>query len=432
MTGPYALLIVFFIAFFDFSIGGLIARSESPTTRKILLWISLASNLSILIYFKYSPFLVSQYQSILGSRENDAAIALYQVALPVGISFYTFESISYVVDVYRKKYEPKESLLDYLLFICYFPHVIDGPIIRPEYFMSQLHTGLRLKSDNLKIGIYRFAVGLAKKVLLADPLAALWINRAFQDYQHLHALDIWFALMGCSFYIYFDFSGYTDMAIGLSRILDINLIENFRTPFASQNFKQFFQRWHICLSLWLREYVYIPMGGSREGWLRTAFNFFTCMVVAGIWHGARSNFLIWGIINGLLGTTSHFFEKTQERLMKRFPPLRPISIILTFLVTSALLSLFRNDKWIDAKQMLQRLVFSGWDSHLSLQTPMIFIVLLAISIALHILSTYGYKIKIENYFLRSGVLANGLLLISIVTIIASLKKNLESFIYFDF
>jgi alginate O-acetyltransferase complex protein AlgI len=279
----------------DYLVAQRLFREDRLRVRRALLVLSLALNLGFLFAFKYSYFAAENAARLLGR-----ATPGWKLALPIGISFYTFETLSYVFDVYRGNAQPAASLLDYAVFVTFFPRLVAGPIMRAPQFLQQLSSGLRLTPQSFASGAQLFTVGVLKKVVLADNLA-FFIDRIYADPAHFTPWSVWAAAISYSIQIYCDFSAYTDMATGLSRILGIELPVNFRRPYAAQSITEFWQRWHISLSSWLRDYLYIPLGGSRNGAWKTYRNLVITMLLGGLWHGAQWTFVIWGFVHaGLL------------------------------------------------------------------------------------------------------------------------------------
>jgi alginate O-acetyltransferase complex protein AlgI len=319
--------------------GGLppIIGPDVPRTRamKIVVAISVLTNLGMLAVFKYTGFVtenVNALSRLLGL--GDTGLPILHLVLPVGISFYTFKAMSYVIDVYRGHARPMRKFTDYMCFEAFFPDLVAGPIIR----YASLEKQMREREHTLEKfarGVAFFAFGMAKKILLANPMGHI-ADAAFEA-DSLRAGDAWFGVTAYAFQIYFDFSGYSDMAIGLSLMLGFVLARNFDSPYKSENITEFWRRWHISLSTWLRDYVYIPLGGNRKGGTRTYVNLMLVMLIGGLWHGASWNFVIWGGIHG--GMLA--FERSQGKdgFYRRLP--RPARVALTFAIVCVSWVFFR-------------------------------------------------------------------------------------------
>lgn len=260
--------------------------------KKVVLIVSIGLCLLSLIYFKYTDFLVNNINTVLQTE-----LPLLKLVLPIGISFYTFQIISYIVDVYRGKVEKQRNFLYLATYISMFPQLIAGPIVRYSDIQEQLITR-RIRSSEIANGIIRFVIGLAKKVLIANQLGELC--QMFRDSSEKTILFYWVYAVAIALHIYFDFSGYSDMAIGLGKILGFSFPENFRYPFMSKSATEFWRRWHISLGNWFRDYVYIPLGGNRKGLIRQLFNIWLVWILTGFWHGAQWNFVIWGLFFAVL------------------------------------------------------------------------------------------------------------------------------------
>src|ERR687887_1054006 len=293
--------------------GQLIERTRS----KWALGVTVALLLALLGAFKYAAFVGGNLTSFVGVITAHGFPGLHAflngIVLPIGISFYTFEGISYTADVFRGKLPAERNLLRYAFFVSFFPHLIAGPIVRYGILQPQLLRKHRFDADRVRAGLLLFALGLAKKTLVADSFAS-WVNRYLDDPASLHAFEAWAAIVGFGFQIYFDFSAYSDMALGLARIFGIELPWNFNRPYRATSPIEFLRRWHVTLSSWLRDYLYIPLGGNRKGERRRDANLIATMGLGGLWHGASANFVIWGLYQGVLLLATHRLARLPFRL----------------------------------------------------------------------------------------------------------------------
>ena len=286
---PKYILIMLFSTVFDYANGRLISRfRNNSTAKKVVLVNSLIVNLGLLCYFKYSDFALVNINKLIGTD-----FGLLSLALPIGISFYTFQTLSYTIDVYRGKVEAERNIVDFGMYICMFPQLIAGPIVRYTDIEKQLRNR-RETAELMFGGLVRFAIGLGKKVLLANQIGGLWDEIASTG-GAVPVGTAWIGALAFGFQIYFDFSGYSDMAIGLGQIFGFQIPENFRYPYESASITEFWRRWHITLSTWFREYLYIPLGGNRRGKSRQIFNLLVVWGLTGLWHGAGWNFVAWGL-----------------------------------------------------------------------------------------------------------------------------------------
>jgi alginate O-acetyltransferase complex protein AlgI len=312
---------------------------------KAVLAVSIITNMGLLAAFKYTGFLAENVNALgrLAGAGHDLLPVLH-IVLPVGISFYTFKAMSYAIDVYRGDARPMRRFTDYMCFEAFFPDLVAGPIIRYAALEEQMRVRAHTV-DKFARGVAFFAFGMAKKILLANPMGHI-ADTAFAA-GPLHAHDAWFGVFGYAFQIYFDFSGYSDMAVGLALMLGFVLIQNFDSPYQADSITDFWRRWHISLSSWLRDYLYVPLGGNRRGTGRTYVNLMTVMLVGGLWHGASWNFVIWGGIHG--GMLA--FERAQgkDSIYRRLP--RAVRVALTFVIVCLSWVFFR------AKTLGQALVY---------------------------------------------------------------------------
>jgi alginate O-acetyltransferase complex protein AlgI len=290
----------------DYALAQRIATAWGETTRRALVAIGIALNLGILVFYKYVGFIATNLNLVVEPMTG-ADLPVLQIALPIGVSFVVFEKISYLVDVYRGTTKPARTFLDYSLFVFLFPKLLAGPILKYHEMANQFAEPARVEWNDLSEGFLRTARGVAKKILIADPLGA-FADRVFAaDASTLSSTDAAIGLVCFALQIYFDFSAYSDMAIGIARTLGFQLRENFNMPYIARSLTEFWHRWHISLTTWIRDYLYIPLGGNRRGEYRTYLNLWICFLASGIWHGASWNFVLWGAYNGLFLTLDRMF-----------------------------------------------------------------------------------------------------------------------------
>lgn len=280
----------------DYTVGRALEFTRNELRRKWLLVTSLVVNLGLLGYFKYCNFFIESAAPLLEGLGLHAGTL--DIILPVGISFYTFQTLSYTIDVYRRKMPVCKCPFDFALFVAFFPQLVAGPIVRASHFIPQLGQATRLNAEDLYEGFRRFTFGLAKKVFLADRLA-MYVDFVFENHALMDTPTVWLGVAAYTLQIYFDFSGYSDMAIGVARMMGYDLGENFNFPYLSRSFSEFWRRWHISLSSWVRDYLYIPLGGNRGGVAKTSLNLMLTMLLMGLWHGAAWTFVFWGGLHGL-------------------------------------------------------------------------------------------------------------------------------------
>jgi alginate O-acetyltransferase complex protein AlgI len=323
----------------------LMDRSQS---RKAILLVTVAVNLLILGFFKYGNFFVDNLNVLLAPA-GMTAIELRPVPLPIGISFYTFHAISYLIDIYRRNAKPNKNIIEYSLYIMLFPQLIAGPIIRYKDIYTQLPRR-SASIEDITAGCVRFTMGLAKKVLIANQLGMVADAGFDAPADHLGALVAWICLICYTLQIYFDFSGYSDMAIGLGRMFGFRFPENFNYPYSARSIQDFWRRWHISLSTWFRDYVYIPLGGNRKGEGRTLLNLWIVFLLTGFWHGASWSFVVWGALHGFF----LMLERFGRRLDVRIP--RAVGTLYALLVVMLAWVFFRSASLEQALQYVQALV----------------------------------------------------------------------------
>ena len=294
---PILVCLMIFSSILDFFMGrgiGAARRMGNETLPKVFLTISLVGNLGILAVFKYADFFISSINTVTG-----AEIPLLKLALPIGISFYTFQTLSYTIDVYRGQVKPQRNFIAFAAYVTLFPQLIAGPIVRYKTVAREL----RRRKESLRdfsSGAFRFVIGLSKKVLIANSVGAVFDEVAAMNSSELSTMTAWLGVVAFTFQIYFDFSGYSDMAIGLGRMFGFHFLENFEHPYESTSITEFWRRWHISLGTWFKEYVYIPLGGNRRGFKRQVINIAIVWFLTGMWHGASWNFVLWGVYYGIL------------------------------------------------------------------------------------------------------------------------------------
>lgn len=312
---PPFILILWLSTIVDWFVARWLFRARQRRTRRLILLISLIVNLGLLGYFKYGGFLVENFTAVAHALGWSFQPAKPDIILPIGISFYTFETISYTIDVYLGRCEPFTSFLDYGLFLTFFPHLVAGPILRPHEIVPQFERPHRATRNAIGFGLFLMCLGLFEKTVLADSIFAPAADAVFGAHAPLGTLDAWGGILAFTGQIFCDFAGYSTCAIGAAICFGFSLPDNFRFPYAAIGFSDFWQRWHISLSRWLRDYLYIPLGGNRIGNARTQVNLMLTMLIGGLWHGASWNFVIWGGIHG-----AYLF---LERVARRFGPRGP-------------------------------------------------------------------------------------------------------------
>ena len=332
------LALILFSSLVDFTIGILLKKQEVPSQRKLLLWISIIVNLGFLGFFKYFNFFIENFVTAYSFLGGDIQPQTLKILLPVGISFYTFQTLSYTIDIYKYKIEPTDSVISFLAFVSFFPQLVAGPIERASNLLPQFFIRREFQYFKAVNGCKQILWGLFKKIVIADN-CAFYANQIFNNSDSYSGSTLVFGALFFTFQIYGDFSGYSDIAIGTSRLFGFELKQNFAFPYFSRDIAEFWRRWHISLTTWFRDYLYIPLGGSRGGkWLNIR-NVFIIFIVSGFWHGANWTFIVWGFLNALyflplLLTKRHRNNLEVVAHNAMFPKFREcMSIILTFSLT---------------------------------------------------------------------------------------------------
>ena len=349
----------------DYIVGIKMGRTDDRTLRKYLLILSLTVNLGILGFFKYYGFFIDSFAEMLAGFGMQPNISSLRIILPVGISFYTFQTLSYTIDIYKRQIPSTNNILDFFAFVSFFPQLVAGPIERAKNLLPQFHRKRSFDVDQMKDGLRQMLWGFFKKVVIADNLAR-YVDYAFNDYHNQGSAILILGVFFFAIQIYCDFSGYSDIAIGTARLFGFNLMRNFAFPYFSRDIGEFWRRWHISLSSWFRDYVYIPLGGSRAGKVRRIFNIVVTFTVSGLWHGANWTFVAWGFLNGIYYIPLMLAGKQKQHTGnaaegKILPGLKEfLAITLTFCLTLMAWVFFRAASIGDAFGYLNAIVTNGF------------------------------------------------------------------------
>jgi len=409
-------------------------NAKEERTRKLLLVISLSMNLGLLFYFKYANFFIENVNVVLAGV-GIKSLTWTKLVLPIGISFYTFETLTYVIDVYRRVHKPLDHFWNYQLYILLFPKLIAGPIIRYHEISDQITNRPLNSTEEMRLaGIYRFALGLSKKVLIANVLAAQADIIFNLPVTEISTLTAWLGAFAYTFQIYFDFSGYSDMAIGIGLMIGFKFPENFNNPYISQSITEFWRRWHISLGNWMRNYLYIPLGGNRvESPLRLYFNLWLVFLFSGLWHGASWNFVIWGAYHGLFLVWERIYGAKILAKMGKIP-----SILLSVLVITIGWVFFRLETFSQATSFIGKM-FAFQSNARIMEFNISFYVLLAVAVffAFFAGNSFGQKIQDKVYAANLSLLGNiTMLIITLLLLFLSLSSitasSFNPFIYFRF
>jgi D-alanyl-lipoteichoic acid acyltransferase DltB (MBOAT superfamily) len=409
---------------------------RSGLARKRLLVITVVLNLGLLAVFKYWNFAIASlnglHETFGGSGAlvpSSVADALFVALPPVGISFFTFVSMSYVFDVYRGTLKPHDSYLRYLLFVSFFPHLVAGPIVRARDLLPQLEAPPRLTRAQAGEGFFLMAVGLLKKVVIADQLAVNLVDRVFAAPESYSALEALVGIYAYAVQIYCDFSGYSDVAIGSALLLGVRFPDNFDAPYKAASISEFWRRWHISLSVWLRDYLYIPLGGNRHGRWHTYRNLMITMLLGGLWHGAAWTFVFWGLLHGVGLAVTRAFERRKGEPTTVSAARRVVSAVATFHFVCLAWVFFRAPDFHTARVVLARLTTLTTD-HANL--PPMLLALLGLGLGSHLLPERSFR-SIRQTFIEAPAPAQGAVLFAVaVALHEASSAAAVPFIYFQF
>jgi alginate O-acetyltransferase complex protein AlgI len=431
-NGIYVFLLILSTVI-DFSAGYYIGKfNKNRKLKKLLLVISIFSNFFILFLFKYSNFFIENINILSELFGENLEINKMSLILPVGISFYTFQSLSYTLDIYFGKINPKNSFKDFFLFVSFFPQLIAGPIVRASEFLPQLKSKPILTNKNLGEGIFTILKGLIKKVIIADFLAYSIVDPTFNSYEVFSSMEVFISLVAFHFQVYCDFSGYTDIALGSAKLFGFTLPENFKTPYIAHSPANFWKRWHMTLSRYIFDYLYKNLGPRNISSLRKYINILIVFTIIGFWHGANWNYVLFGVYHAIGVILSHMLKdvnfKTKIKI-KNIDLFRIFQILLTNIFIIFSLPLFRSTTFKEATQIYEKIfTFSG--STISFTHVSLFVLLIAI--VSHYIPN-NFKIKTEKLFISSNAYCQSFIAIFIAFLMFKIGEiSSNSFIYFQF
>lgn len=415
----------------DFSIGKKLHATIDEKKRKRLLIVSLVANLGILSFFKYFNFFIDSFDKMASFFGGNLDFLHLNIILPVGISFYTFQTLSYTIDIYRKKLEPTNNFIDFALFVSFFPQLVAGPIERASVLLPQLSKKISPTRMQIKQGLILIVTGLFRKVIIGDT-SGKYVDQIFGNLELYKSFELVTALILFSIQIYADFSGYSLIARGTAKLLGVELMVNFKQPYLSKNITEFWRRWHISLSSWLKDYLYISLGGNRKGIKTTYINLALTMLLGGLWHGASWNFVIWGGLHGIYLTIHKMMlkNKNPNTSNTKFLNFRVLfNIIFTYILVLFTWLFFRSTSWQNTELFIKKMIF--WEaSEYSHFFGQVIISYLIIILIIDILGYTGYgdKILLKNRIFAYGVLSS----MFIITLAYMFQAESSPFIYFSF
>ncbi len=428
-SGGYLVILCFSILL-DYYVARWIYQSSNPSKQKFLLILSITCNLLLLGYFKYTNLILSTLSRIVSLK-----FETLDIFLPIGISFYTFQTISYIVDVYKKEIKPTENLLDYTFYMSFFPHLVAGPIVRARDFLPQLYQKLIITNEYVQEGLWMILKGFIKKAIIADYVAQ-YNDLVFGGVKNYSGFENLMGLYGYALQIYCDFSGYSDMAIGFALLMGYRLLPNFNSPYVSLNITEFWRRWHISLSHWLRDYVYIPQGGNQKGLFWQNVFLLNTMLIGGLWHGADWKFVLWGGIHGLALVLhklyQNFIGKTYKLKENIFVDL--VSWLITFHFVAFLWVYFRASSFYEANLFIIHIVTNFDCAYFIpfLQARYLFCLMLSLGFTIHFMPN-SFKNQLFGYFSKMPFWGKTVIFVIVIqTMIQLRSETIQPFIYFQF
>lgn len=429
MWNPPLILLLWISTVVDWTAGKKLAIETNNAKRKMWLLLSMTINLGFLAFFKYGDFLLENFVSIVNSLGMDFTARPMDIILPMGISFYTFQTMSYTIDLYNKKIEPARTFLDFALYVTFFPQLVAGPIVRAKELITQFYEPKKATIKQFFWGLFLLTLGLFQKVVMADSLLADTSDAIFDSEKLLHGLDAWVGTLAFSGQIFFDFAGYSTCAIGIALMLGIILPDNFRYPYGSIGFSDLWKRWHISLSSWLKDYLYIPLGGNRHGLTRMYVALMLTMLLGGLWHGAAWTFVVWG---GLHGTYLIF-----ERLQRKYLPFKITAwngiflAFLTFTCVNITWTFFRAPNFPKAWNMIKSMFYLQTEGEKVIESFDILKVYLIIGI-LFLCHWFMRNTSVKEVSQKISPIALGVIWAIMLVLLFIAQGSGEQFIYFQF
>lgn len=429
-SGTYFFLLAV-VTVSDFLLALLMDRTVTRWKRKLWVVVSLCVNLGLLCYFKYTNFLLDCWASLTG-----VSFSMLDIFLPVGISFFTFQSLSYTIDVYRREIKPLTNLLDYAFYVSFFPQLVAGPIVRARDFIPQIRRPLFVSDEMFGRGIFLIVSGLFKKAVISDYISVNFVERIFDNPTLYSGVENLMGVYGYALQIYCDFSGYSDMAIGIALLLGFHFNINFDSPYKSASVTEFWRRWHISLSSWLRDYLYISLGGNRKGKVRQYVNLIITMFLGGLWHGASWNFVLWGVLHGVALAVHKFWmsltgrkKGEQSHGIRRF-----FGVVVTFHFVCFCWIFFRNADFATSVDMLRQ-IFTVFRPQLLPQLLAGYwevFALMGLGYVLHFLPD-SWERACTKTVIRLPLLGKAVLMIALIYLVIQMKSSdIQPFIYFQF
>ncbi len=425
-SGSYVLLLAL-STLVNYYLALLMAGKKEPHNRKIVLIVALIFNLGMLGYFKYTNFLIDIFNNLSITHFDFA-----NIFLPIGISFFTFQILSYIIEVYRGNIKPLVSLADFAFFVSFFPSIMAGPILRPQVLIPQIRKPITLIREDMSRAIFLIAVGLFKKAIISDYISLNYVDRIFDNPSLYSGFENLMGAYGYTLQIYCDFSGYSDVAIGIALLMGFRLPDNFNLPYRSASLTEFWRRWHISLSTWLRDYLYIPLGGNRKGKARQYINLFITMLLGGLWHGASLKFMVWGGMHGgILAIEKMILPYTKKQTSKLW---HWGGVFLTFHFVTLCWIFFRADSYHTAIQVIHQIA-TNFSPSIAIDVILAYkpvFLLFALGYTLHFIPQSMTR-NLQLELAKKPTITQAMLLAMIIWLIIQTKSaNVQPFIYFQF
>ena len=429
LWNPPLVLLLWISTLVDWTAGKKLAKEDDKRKRKLWLLLSLFVNLGFLAFFKYRDFLLDNFTAVVNTYGYGYQAQPMDIILPMGISFYTFQTMSYTIDIYKRKITPAKTFLDFALYVTFFPQLVAGPIVRAKDLITQFYEEKRATTQQFIWGLFLLTMGLFMKIVLADTLLSETSDKVFSSASILHSLDAWTGTLAFSGQIFFDFAGYSTCAIGIALMLGIILPDNFRYPYAAIGFSDFWRRWHITLSTWLRDYVYIPLGGNRHGITRLYAALMITMLLGGLWHGAAWTFVVWGGLHGLYLVVERMLRGRINLKINAFTGL--LLALLTYALVNLTWVFFRAREFVVAKNMITSMFFLNEDGDKIIETFDVLkvLVLIALLFICHWLMRNTSMKAVSN---KISPIVLGIIWAILFFFIVIAQGNSEQFIYFQF
>ena len=429
---PPFVILVWLSTIVDWHVAKAMYTSGVQSRRRLLLTVSVLVNLGLLGFFKYGNFLLENFQAIVSIFGFNYEPAQWSIILPVGISFYTFQTMAYSLDVYLKRSKPAESFLDFALFVTFFPQLVAGPIVRPTHLIPQFATPRKATRDQLLWGLGMVTLGLFMKIVIADGALASTADLVYGEAEQIATLDAWLGTLAFSGQIFCDFAGYSTTAIGVALCLGFSLPNNFRFPYAAIGFSDFWKRWHISLSSWLRDYLYIPLGGNRKGNVRTYVNLLLTMLIGGLWHGASWTFVVWGGLHGLyLAVERWILARWGNADIGKKTLVRIFLALLTYFLVNITWVFFRAQDFATAWRILSSMLFFG--SGDKVLVPTVQIIEVSVVIVGLIMTHWLMRDRtLESVVSKLPPWLLGTVWAALIWMVIVTQGSADSFIYFQF